>query len=279
MTVGERIKLRRKELGLTVDELADKLGKNRATIYRYESSEIEKLPTTILEPLSIALGVTPAYLMGWEEPQYGNIIRETRVAQGLDIMQLSEMTGISMVTLGKYEHNEIQPNLEDLYKIASAFGFSIGELLWKNFRSEVELMDQFANENNSSLAYLYSSGKLKEYVIKKLMIYFTKQNITDTKIAEYLNISETEVAQWKTGRNDSYMNYLPKLAELVGAPLTEFLVDGIRNDGRSKEEIIDEELKQYLFGDGNIPDELIEDVKRYAKIVKKMWEEKQNTDS
>lgn len=67
MTIGERIKQRRIELGLSVDELASKLGKNRATIYRYESNEIEKLPTTVLEPLADALGVSPGYLMGWEK--------------------------------------------------------------------------------------------------------------------------------------------------------------------------------------------------------------------
>ena len=67
MTIGERIKYRRKELGLTVDEVAERLGKNRATIYRYESNDIEKLPTPILEPLATVLNTTPAYLMGWTE--------------------------------------------------------------------------------------------------------------------------------------------------------------------------------------------------------------------
>lgn len=65
MTIGERIKARRKELGLSVDDLAHKLGKNRATIYRYESNEIENLPTTILEPLARVLYTSPAALMGW----------------------------------------------------------------------------------------------------------------------------------------------------------------------------------------------------------------------
>lgn len=69
MTVGERIKRRRKELGMTADELADKIGKNRATVYRYESNEIENLPTTVLEPLLEALQTTPAYLMGWEDEE------------------------------------------------------------------------------------------------------------------------------------------------------------------------------------------------------------------
>lgn len=34
MTVGKRIKNRRTELQMSVEELADKLNKNRATIYR-----------------------------------------------------------------------------------------------------------------------------------------------------------------------------------------------------------------------------------------------------
>ena len=77
MTVGQRIKNRRKELGLSVDEVAEKLGKNRATIYRYESNEIEKLPTTVLEPLSRVLKTTPSALMGWEEaPIESNIGEE-----------------------------------------------------------------------------------------------------------------------------------------------------------------------------------------------------------
>ena len=48
MTIGERIKLRRQELELSVDDIAKKLDKNRATVYRYESAEIENLPITVL---------------------------------------------------------------------------------------------------------------------------------------------------------------------------------------------------------------------------------------
>lgn len=67
LSVGERIRRRRVEIGLSVDEVASRLGKNRATIYRYESDEIENMPLTILEPLAKVLGVSPAYLMGWDK--------------------------------------------------------------------------------------------------------------------------------------------------------------------------------------------------------------------
>ncbi|GAA0230317.1 helix-turn-helix domain-containing protein [Metaclostridioides mangenotii] len=67
MSIGERIKKRRKELGISVDDIAKKLNKNRATIYRYESDEIENLSINVLEPLAKALKTTPAHLMGWEK--------------------------------------------------------------------------------------------------------------------------------------------------------------------------------------------------------------------
>ena len=67
MTVGERIKKRRKELGISADKLGEMIGKNRATVFRYEKGDIENLPLDILEPIANALLITPQALMGWEE--------------------------------------------------------------------------------------------------------------------------------------------------------------------------------------------------------------------
>lgn len=67
MTTGKLIKQRRKDIGMSADELGKRIGKNRATIFRYENGEIEKLPIDILKPIAEALMTTPAYLMGWEE--------------------------------------------------------------------------------------------------------------------------------------------------------------------------------------------------------------------
>ena len=67
MNVGEIIKKRRKELGLSAEEVANELNVDRSTVYRYESQDIEKLPTTILEKLAVVLNVSPAILMGWEK--------------------------------------------------------------------------------------------------------------------------------------------------------------------------------------------------------------------
>ena len=75
MTIGQRIKQKRKEMKLSADELAIILGKNRATIYRYENGDIENLPIDVLEPIAKALNTTPAYLMGWENVKKKNNAR------------------------------------------------------------------------------------------------------------------------------------------------------------------------------------------------------------
>lgn len=72
MNIGKRIKEIRINLGLSADDVAEALGKDRSTIYRYESNEIEKLPTTVLEPLAKILNTTPACLMGWESSKEEN---------------------------------------------------------------------------------------------------------------------------------------------------------------------------------------------------------------
>lgn len=67
MTTGERLRARRKEIGISADDVAKALGVSRATVFRYEKGDIEKLPGSMLEPLARVLHTTPAYLMGWEE--------------------------------------------------------------------------------------------------------------------------------------------------------------------------------------------------------------------
>lgn len=68
MEIYDRIKARRKEIGLSAEDLAEALGVSRATIYRYESAEIEKLPTAALVPLAKALKCSIPFLMGIENP-------------------------------------------------------------------------------------------------------------------------------------------------------------------------------------------------------------------
>ena len=67
MTIGERIKLRRKELGLTQTELAEKMGlTSKTTICKAETKDFNPTMDRVKE-FAKALDTTPAYLMGWED--------------------------------------------------------------------------------------------------------------------------------------------------------------------------------------------------------------------
>ena len=66
MTIGERIAARRKELGLSQEELAKRLGnKSRASVCTVEKGK-EDLTTSRLLAYARALDCTSEYLMGWE---------------------------------------------------------------------------------------------------------------------------------------------------------------------------------------------------------------------
>lgn len=68
--VRHRIDQRRKELNVTYQELADKLGVNKSTIQRYINGEIGKLPLTKFRELAYALDISPTYLMGLDDSPY-----------------------------------------------------------------------------------------------------------------------------------------------------------------------------------------------------------------
>lgn len=73
--IGSRIKARRQELGMTQQELANKLGyKSRSTINKVEEG-INDLAQTAVVKYAKALNTTPAYLMGWEEEESVKLYR------------------------------------------------------------------------------------------------------------------------------------------------------------------------------------------------------------
>ena len=67
MKIGDRIKHRRIELGMSQDELARRLGyRSRSSINKIEK-DASGLPQTKIAAIASALLTTPSYIMGWEE--------------------------------------------------------------------------------------------------------------------------------------------------------------------------------------------------------------------
>lgn len=69
MNIGERIKQRRIELGMSQDDLARKLGyAHKTSISKIENGS-QNLTQTKIASIASALETTPAYIMGWEDEE------------------------------------------------------------------------------------------------------------------------------------------------------------------------------------------------------------------
>lgn len=80
MTKGERIKEARRKKGLTQEDLGKLCDTSKQNIYKYETGKITNIPSDMLEKLANALGVTPFYLMGWEDDKKEDPIPEDEVS-------------------------------------------------------------------------------------------------------------------------------------------------------------------------------------------------------
>ena len=66
MKIGEKIKIRRKELRMSQRDLAEKMGYNHSTITRIENGKID-IPQSRIVQFADVLNTGIAYLMDWEE--------------------------------------------------------------------------------------------------------------------------------------------------------------------------------------------------------------------
>ncbi|MBR1727916.1 MAG: helix-turn-helix transcriptional regulator [Selenomonadaceae bacterium] len=88
----DNLKAARLKAGMTLDEVAKKVGVSRQTIQRYESGVINNVPSDKIEKMAEALDTTPEYLMGWKKEVTLNfdLERDVKKSRLLD----KEQTGL-----------------------------------------------------------------------------------------------------------------------------------------------------------------------------------------
>ncbi len=67
MNFQEKIKALRIEKGMTLEEVGQKVGVGKSTVRKWESGDIKNMRRDKIANLAFALGVSPAYLMGWTD--------------------------------------------------------------------------------------------------------------------------------------------------------------------------------------------------------------------
>lgn len=175
MGIHDRIKMRRKELDLSADAVAEALGVSRATVYRYESSDIEKMPLDVLGPLSKVLKCTPAYLMGWEDLEFPNPyiyhlnskrLQDEIEFNRLTIDELAERVGVIPVYMNSIVYESVSVDLETANKIADTLNVHLDDILDGISHSNIVRAPspQFADIKDAITSL--STSELKELYLK-----------------------------------------------------------------------------------------------------------------
>ena len=97
MKATDVIKMRRKELGLTMKEVANAVGVSEGTVSRWESGDIKNMRRDKIAALANVLDVPPAVLMDWEEYDVERIRRKKLIGDFDDLASVSKTENIEIV--------------------------------------------------------------------------------------------------------------------------------------------------------------------------------------
>lgn len=188
--LANRLRQRRKELGLSLEDLAELTGYAKTTLHRYEKSSHNNLSVDKIKTLSSALDVSPAYLMGLESLKTNSevISKLENILETMDILIEYDPKEDNYILLKKYTkfndelNNEINfipalcrrdinlyriepDNLSNLYSdIISYVEFRIS----KELSIKSPLMDKLSEKNESiNLSKVSDAPKGYDYKLNK----------------------------------------------------------------------------------------------------------------
>ena len=116
MDKGFIIKNLRETVNMSQEELAERIGVKKQTIYKYENGIVTNIPSDKIEQISEVFGVTPDYIMGWKtaprtstatylaplEQELINDFRKlTDYGKKAAVERLKELTELSAYTIEK----------------------------------------------------------------------------------------------------------------------------------------------------------------------------------
>ena len=204
---GERIAEQRKKLGLSQEELAEKLNISQKSISKYERGD--RRPSYEVWVLMAALfDVTTDYLLGEEICMVGTRIAELRKGSGMTQENLAEALNISCSTLAGYEAENKHPPYRTLVKIAKYFGVSIYYLMG--------ITDRLLGEEEPEETSITDCGS----IIKELR---KEAGMTQGELGEKLGVIKQTVSAWEKGISKVGNDTLITLSRLFGVT-TDYLL-------------------------------------------------------
>ena len=90
--LGEKLQRLRHDRGMTLEAVGNIVGVGKSTVRKWENGDIKNMGRDKIELLAKALGVTPGYLMGWEDEKDPDpdprprTMEGRRISAGVDTM-------------------------------------------------------------------------------------------------------------------------------------------------------------------------------------------------
>ena len=141
MSIGQRIRQRRRELKMSQEELAKLIGTTKQTVYKYERGIITNIPLERIQMLAIALRTSQFYLLG-NDLSFGEILRVLRNDKKMTKEELANRIGVSSDKIEKWESGAIKNVTgSELAQLAEALGVTQDHLLGRAADPEASRSD------------------------------------------------------------------------------------------------------------------------------------------
>lgn len=122
ITLGQKVRVLRQEKGLSLAELAGRVGISTSYLSEIERDGVYPAVHT-LKRLAEELGVAISSLVG-TGTSMGQKLRQVREQQGMSQAALARAAGISPGMVGQIEHGRVQPSLQTIERLAAVVGVS-----------------------------------------------------------------------------------------------------------------------------------------------------------
>lgn len=186
-TVGDRIREKREELGLTQDELSKKLGyKSRSSVNKMENAR--ELPLKKVKMMADVLGCSPAYLMGWDSKELEN----TKTLSSIENHVNKLLTGTNAIKIDKNDLNSINIVLidEPAVHIHSAAACEIAKMMKTMSEDDLKFLADTARrimpkENNTDNIIPFSqyptvtNKDIDEFAARNAKKKFSREEIAE----------------------------------------------------------------------------------------------------
>lgn len=221
MNIGEIIKKRRKELNLSLKDIAKKLNVSESSISRYENEEIKNMGIDKLIPLSEILQVDIKELLNdinfsrkkkkatLKEIEIANKLKTLRTENKLSLKKVADFLNITSSTILKYENADITNiPIDNINKLAKIYKVNPSYILGLDNYDKNEI--HLSKEEKELILNLRKEKENKEKLFKDLCERYP--DLIDEIEYTLSNLNEI-IKNDENKRNEFYYNYNKQLFE------------------------------------------------------------------